>query len=57
MGRLNDWKIEQVIKDLKFLINYKEKGTGLFDEIQMMNQMIIILEDVLNGKTEELDKI
>ena len=45
-------QIEQVIDDLRFLINYEERGTGLFDKIQMMKQMITILEGVLDGKTK-----
>lgn len=50
-------QIEQVINDLEFLINYEERGTGLFDKIQMMKQMITILEGILDGKNKKLDKV
>ena len=45
-------QIEQVLTDLKFLLHYEEMGTGLFDKIQMIKQMITTLEGVLNGKTK-----
>lgn len=39
--------IEKVIEDLEFLIEYETRGTGTFDTIQMMKQMITMLESVI----------